>query len=103
MLWGAKGEPNASASMAASGHLQPSAGADPMSALTSKADIDLRSMPPHMAFLFDATSKFFRSPFANYSKVDPTDQIRTERFGGAYCGHRLSQSTDVRPKQHDSA
>src|ERR1700722_10429918 len=36
----------------------------------------------------------------NHSKVDPADQIRTARLGGAHCGHRLLQSTDVRSERH---
>ena len=34
-------------------------------------------------------------PVTNHSKLDPADQIRTERLGGAHCGHCLFQSTDV--------
>ena len=43
------------------------------------------------------------SPVTNHSKVDPVNQIRTKRLGGAHRGHRLLQSTDVRSKRHDSA
>jgi hypothetical protein len=73
------------------GHLQPTAGVVPMSALTLTADIGLRSTPPpDVAFFVAATSKPFHSPITNHSKVDPADQIRTERLGGAHRGHRLS-------------
>jgi hypothetical protein len=47
--------------------------------------------------------KSVSSPVTNHSKVDSADQIRAERLGGAHCGHRLLQSTDVRSQRHDSA
>ena len=50
-----------------------------------------------------ATSNPSHRPVTNHSKVDPADQIRTERLGGADGGHRLSQRTDVRSERHDSA
>jgi hypothetical protein len=37
----------------------------------------------------------FHSPVTNDSKVDPADQIRTDRLGCAHRSHGLSQSTDV--------
>jgi hypothetical protein len=95
-------EPDPTSSMSQMGHLQSLAGAMPMSALTSKADIGLRSMRPDVAVFVAATSNPFHS-VTNHSKVDPADQIRTKRLGGAHCGHRLSQSADVRSKRHDSA
>jgi hypothetical protein len=50
-----------------------------------------------------STSNPLHGPITNHSKVDPADQIRTVRLGGAHGGHRLSQRTDVRSKRHDSA
>jgi hypothetical protein len=67
-----------------------------------QADIGLRGMRSDVAFFVAATSNSLHS-FTNHSKVDHADQIRTERLGGAHCGHRLSQSTDVRSKRHDPA
>ena len=49
------------------GHLQPTAGVVPMSALTLTADIGLRSTPPpDVAFFVAATSKPFHKDVLEY-------------------------------------
>ena len=85
-------------------HYLPTADVVLLSALTSKAGIGLHNKPPpDVTFFVVATSNPFHSLVTNHSKVDPADQIRTERLGIAHGGHRLLQSTDVRSERHDSA
>jgi hypothetical protein len=65
-----------------SGHLQPTAGVVPMSALTLKADIDLRSTPPpDVVFFVAATS----NPFHSLSLTTRRSSllIRSERSASA--------------------
>jgi hypothetical protein len=65
-----------------------------MSALLSKADIDLRRCVAAQCDVCRRSclaSNPLHGPVANRSKVDPADKIRTERFSGAHCGPSVAK------------
>jgi hypothetical protein len=89
--------------MSAPAHLRPSAGEVPLSALKSRHRLGLYTAVRGNAIYRRYVKSVSSSPVTNHSQVDPADQIRTERLGGAHCGHRLLQCASVRSERHDPA
>src|SRR5690242_14502378 len=54
--------------------------------------------PPYTLHL-----KSMRGALTDHPKIDPADQIRAERLGGADGVGGLPQRTDIRSERHDAA